>query len=67
MRFRNFCENLLSKNVKEKAITFISENNFREERTWNELNENTSKIIDFFKGRKIKKKERIAAYLPNTI
>jgi acetoacetyl-CoA synthetase len=63
----NFGENLLSKNNSEKAITFISENNFREERTWNELNENTSKIIDFFKGRKIKKKDRIAAYLPNTI
>ena len=63
----NFGENLLSKNNNEKAITFISENNFREERTWNELNENTSKIIDFFKSRKIKKKDRIAAYLPNTI
>ena len=63
----NFGENLLSKNNSEKAITFISENNFREERTWNELNENTSKIINFFKGRRIKKKDRIAAYLPNTI
>ena len=63
----NFGENLLSKNNSEKAITFISENNFREERTWNELNKNTSKIINFFKGRKIKKKDRIAAYLPNTI
>ena len=63
----NFGENLLSKNNSEKAITFISENNFREERTWNGLNENTSKIINFFKGRKIKKKDRIAAYLPNTI
>ena len=63
----NFGENLLSKNNSEKAITFISENNFREERTWNELNENTSKIINFFKGIKIKKKNRIAAYLPNTI
>ena len=63
----NFGENLLSKNNSEKAITFISENNFREERTWNELNEHTSKIINFFKGRKIKKKDRIAAYLPNTI
>ena len=54
----NFGENLLSKNNSEKAITFISENNFREERTWNELNKNTSKIINFFKGRKIKKKQQ---------
>ena len=52
----NFGENLLSKNNNEKAITFISENNFREERTWAKLNENTSKIVHFFKNRKIKKK-----------
>ena len=63
----NFGENLLSKNNSQKAITFISENNFREERTWAKLNENTSKIIYFFKSRKIKKKDRIAAYMPNTI
>ncbi|MDA7576781.1 acetoacetate--CoA ligase [Candidatus Pelagibacter sp.] len=63
----NFGENLLSKNNNEKAITFISENNFREERTWKKLNENTSKIVHFFKEIKIKKKNRIAAYTPNTI
>ena len=63
----NFGENLLSKNNNEKAITFISENNFREERTWKKLNENTSKIVHFFKEIKIKKKDRIAAYTPNTI
>ena len=63
----NFGKNLLSKNNNEKAITFISENNFREERTWKKLNRNTSKIVRFFKDRKIKKKDRIAAYLPNTI
>ena len=34
----NFAENLLSKNNNEKAITFISENNYREERTWSKLN-----------------------------
>ena len=63
----NFGKNLLSKNNNEKAITFISENNFREERTWKKLNQNTSKIVRFFKDRKIKKKDKIAAYLPNTI
>jgi len=63
----NFGENLLSKNNNEKAITFISENNFREERTWKKLNVNTSKIVHFFKEIKIKKKDRIAAYTPNTI
>jgi acetoacetyl-CoA synthetase len=63
----NFAENLLSKNNSDKAITFISENNFREERTWVKLNENTNKIVQFLKGRKIKQKDRIAAYMPNTI
>ena len=63
----NFAENLLTKNNNEKAITFISENNYREERTWNKLNENTSKLIQFLKDKKIKKKDRIAAYMPNTI
>ena len=63
----NFGENLLSKNNNEKAITFISENNFREERTWKKLNENTSKIVHFFKEIKIKKKDRIVAYTPNMI
>jgi acetoacetyl-CoA synthetase len=63
----NFAENLLSKNNKSKAITFISENNFREERNWDELNLNVSKIYKFLKSIKIKKKDRIVAYLPNTI
>ena len=51
----------------EKAITFISENNFREERTWAKLNENISKIIKFFKDRKINQRDRIVAYMPNII
>jgi acetoacetyl-CoA synthetase len=63
----NFAENLLSKNNKDKAITFISENGFREERNWHELNVNTKKISKFLKDIKIKKKDRVAAYLPNSI
>ena len=63
----NFAENLLSKNNNEKAATFISENGFREERTWAKLNQNTNKIVQFFKSVKIKQKDRIAAYMPNTI
>ena len=63
----NFAENLLSKNNKDKAITFISENGFREERSWHELNLNVSKIFKFLKSIKIKKKDRIVAYLPNSI
>ena len=63
----NFAENLLAKNDNEKAITFISENNYREERTWTKLNGNTSKLIQFLKDKKIKKKDRVVAYMPNTI
>ena len=63
----NFAENLLSKNNKDKAITFISENGFREERSWHELNLNVNKISKYLRGVKIKKKDRVAAYLPNSI
>jgi len=63
----NFAENLLSKNDNKKAATFISENGFREERSWKKLNQNTSKIVQFLRNKKIKKKNRIVAYMPNTI
>ena len=63
----NFAENLLSKNNKDKAITFISENGFREEKSWHELNLEVSKVSKFLKNIKIKKKDRVAAYLPNSI
>ena len=63
----NFAENLLSKSSREKAATFISENGYREERNWRDLNQNVSKIINFLKDIEIKKKDRIVAYMPNTI
>ena len=63
----NFSENLLVKNDKSKAITFISENGFREVQSWKRLNQNVSRIIEFLKRKKIKKKTRVAAYMPNCI
>ena len=63
----NYAENLLSKNDNSKAVTFISENGYREEKSWNELNNNTLKLIKFFKDNKIKEKDRIAAYTANQI
>ena len=63
----NFAENLLLKNNKDKAVTFISENGFREERNWQQLNNNVSKVSKFLKNIKIKKNDRVAAYLPNSI
>ena len=54
----NFGENLLSKNNDDKAITFISENGFRKEKSWKELNLNTGKIVKFLKQIKIKKERQ---------
>ena len=63
----NFAENLLSKNDNSKAVTFISENEYREEKSWKELNNNTLKIINFLKEINIKQKDRVAAYTVNQI
>ena len=63
----NFAENLLSKNDNSKAITFISENGYKEKRTWKQLNINSNKIISFLKSNNIKSGDRVAAYLPNII
>ena len=63
----NFANNLLSKNDKKKAATFISENGFREERSWQKLNQNSNKLVQFLKDKKINQKDRVAAYMPNTI
>jgi acetoacetyl-CoA synthetase len=63
----NFAENLLSKKDNSKAVTFISENGYREVRSWKRLYYNTSKLIHFFRKNKISKKDRIAAYMANQI
>ena len=43
----NFTENLLLKNDNSKAVTFLSENGYREEKSWKQLNINTLKLINF--------------------
>ncbi len=63
----NFAENLLSKKDNSKAITFISENGYREIRSWKNLNYNTSRLIRFFKKNNISKKDRVAGYMSNQI
>ena len=63
----NFAENLLTKRDNSKAITFISENGFKEKISWKNLYNSSSKIINFLIKKKIKKNDRIAAYMPNTI
>ena len=61
----NFTENLLSKNNDDKAITFISENGFREIKSWRELNINVKKVSTFLRKLNIKSKDRVVAYMPN--
>jgi len=63
----NFADNILSKKDNSKAITFISENGFKEIRSWRKLNKNVRKIVSFYEKIKIKKGDRVAAYLPNLI
>ena len=63
----NYTENLLKKNNNSKAITFISENGYKEYRSWKELNNNTIKLSNWLKKIGINKRDRIAAYLPNCI
>ena len=63
----NFTENLLVKNSNQKAITFVSENGYREQKSWKELNIDVKKIITFYKKINISEKDRIAAYTPNQI
>ena len=61
----NFCENLLQKNTNEKAITFVSENGYRQLKNWKQLNTNVKKVSTYLKKLKIKSKDRIVAYMPN--
>ncbi len=63
----NFAQNLLSKEANTKAITFLNENGFREERTWKNLHDNTGKLQDFFSKIKVKNRDRVAAYTINSI
>tara|TARA_B100001540_G_C15808847_1_gene643447 strand:+ start:226 stop:2175 length:1950 start_codon:yes stop_codon:yes gene_type:complete len=63
----NFAENLLTKKNDEKAITFISENGYREIRSWKELSFNVSNIYLTYKRLNLRPKDRVAAYLPNII
>ncbi len=57
----------MSKNTNQKAITFVSENGYREERCWKKLNINVASLVQFFKEIKVIKGDRIVAYMPNCI
>jgi len=63
----NYAENLLPKRNEEVAINFLSENNSRKKITWKKLYENVCQFSYFLKKMNLKEKERVAAYVPNTI
>ena len=65
--FLNYPENLLKKDDDSKALTFISENGYKEYRSWKELKNNTIKLSNWLKEINITKNDRVAAYLPNCI
>jgi acetoacetyl-CoA synthetase len=57
----------LPKNDNSLAATFISENGYKENKTWSDLNVDIIKISKLLREIGIKKNDRIAAYLPNCI
>ena len=63
----NFAENLISKNNDEIAIHSLKENGEHENISWEQLNINVKKLSSFFKFFDLKKGDRIAGYVPNTI
>ena len=63
----NFAKNLLSKNNSDLAVFFRSETGFEKKIKWNELYEKTCIFSAFLKKINLKKSDRVAAYVPNTI
>ena len=61
----NYAKNILIKNNNKPAIIFKSENEYRTEVTWKKLNLNVKAISIWLQNNKIKKGDRVAAYLPN--
>ena len=63
----NYAENLLSKKNEEIALNFLSENGLKKKISWKKLYENVCKLSHYLKKINLKEKDRIAAYVPNTI
>jgi len=61
----NYAENLLKKKNKDKAIIFKSENGYKSSISWKDLTKNVTQVSNWMKFNKIKKGDRVAAYLPN--
>ena len=63
----NYAENLLVKKNNETALCFLSENGIKRKITWEKLYDNVCKFSHFLKKINLKEKDRVAAYVPNTI
>ena len=61
----NFTQNLIQKKDNSDAIVFYSEQGLNRRISWNELDNQVSKIAHYFKEKNIQKGDRIAAILPN--
>jgi len=61
----NYAENLLVKNNNDLAIIFKSENGYKVNLSWKNLNLSVYKVSNWLKLNGIKKGDRVAAYLPN--
>ena len=61
----NYAENLLKKNNTEQAIIFKSENGYKKDISWNNLNSNVAKISNWLESNGVQKGDRVAAYMPN--
>tara|TARA_B100000945_G_scaffold161911_1_gene129968 strand:- start:480 stop:2444 length:1965 start_codon:yes stop_codon:yes gene_type:complete len=63
----NYAENLLPKRNDEIALSFLSENGLKRNITWKKLYKDVCKFSYFLKKINLKEKDRVAAYVPNTI
>ena len=63
----NFAENLLFKNTNDLAIHSLKECGLKENITWKQLRENVFKISSFLKKIGLRRNDRVAGYVPNTI
>ena len=63
----NYSENILKKRNDNIAINFLSENDFEENITWNDLYEKVCKFSSYLKSLDLEKGDRVAAYVPNKI
>jgi len=61
----NYAKNILKKNNQELSIIFRSENDYKTQLTWKNLNFSVAQVSNWMRDSGVKKGDRVAAYLPN--